>query len=130
MLNKLIKLIPVIYKDLPNTIKGRSWGLWIEIQPKHKDDLGLLAHERCHVRQFFTYPFVYGLLYKFSSKFRYKFEVEAFGYSIAYGNRTKENVRSSLASYYNIPEDVMKYFTADITYAIENAKKDLDELSS
>jgi hypothetical protein len=63
-------------------------------------------------------------------KNRYKAEVEAFGYSVAYGNRSKENVRSSLASYYDIPIDVMKYFDKDIEESIENAKKDLDELSN
>ena len=155
MINKLIKLIPIFYKDLPSTLKGRSYGLWIEIDNKYKDDKGLLAHERAHARQFlkfalaglilsiltialgyiefFALPLIligaHGLLYKYSNIYRYKAEVEAFGYSILYGNRTKESVKNSLTSFYKIDSKTMKDYEFDINEAIENAKEDIDELS-
>lgn len=155
MINTLTKLIPVLYTNLDPSIKGRSFGVVIQIDNKYKEDKGLLAHERAHARQFlkFTIPGIilsiltvalgyiefstlpliligaHGLLYKHSNLYRYNAEVEAFGYSLLYGNRTKENVKQSLMNFYNIPENIMKDYEFDITEAIENAKDDLDELS-
>ena len=155
MLNKLTKLIPIQHTTLDPSIKGRSFGVLIQIDKKYKEDKGLLAHERVHVKQFLRlwlsaiplgvvllclgYDYgilpiiaglgLHGLLYKFSSIYRYKAEVEAFGYSIAYGNRTASNVKSSLKTYYKIPDSIMKDFDIDIQNSIENAKKDLYELT-
>lgn len=154
MLNRLTKVIPIQYTTLDPSIKGRSFGVLIQIDEKYKEDKGLLAHERVHVKQFLRlwlssiliglvllylgYDFgiipiiaglgLHGLLYKFSKLYRYKAEVEAFGYSIAYGNRSVANVKSSLKTYYKIPDSIMKGFDRDIQKLIENAKKDLNEL--
>ena len=155
MFNTLTKLIPVIYSDLDSSIKGRSFGVVIQIDNKFKKDKGLLAHERAHARQFLrfaltglilsiltialgyiefsTLPLIligtHGLLYKYNNLYRYKAEVEAFGYSILYGNRSKESVKNSLTSFYRIYSKTMKDYEFDITEAIENAKEDIDELS-
>ncbi len=155
MLNKLTKLIPIQYTTLDASIKGRSFGVLIQIDKKYKDDKGLLAHERVHAKQFLRlwlsaipiglvllflgYDFgiipiiagigLHGLLYKFSKVYRYKAEVEAFGYSIAYGNRSVANVKSSLKTHYKIPDLIMKGFDSDIQKSIETAKKDLYELT-
>lgn len=128
MLNKLAKLTPVFYKDLSSSIKGRSRGLWIEIDNKYKDDLGLLAHERCHARQFLKTFMLHGVMYRFSQKYRYKAEVEAYGYSLHYGNRTIENVKYVLTNHYNIDSKTMKWFASDIKKSIANASKDFEEL--
>lgn len=154
MLNKLTKLIPIQYTTLDPFIKGRSFGVLIQIDEKYKEDKGLLAHERVHVKQFLRlwlssiliglvllflgYDFgiipiiaglgLHGLLYKFSKLYRYKAEVEAFGYSIAYGNRTASNVKSSLKTYYKIPDSILQGFDKDMQKSIEKAKKDLYEL--
>ena len=154
MINILTKLIPVIYSDLNPSLKGRSWGFFIQIGNKYKEDKGLLAHERCHVRQFWKLGMIailigatlvalgynYGILmmalipihstiYKYSSLYRYRCEMEAFGYSLAYGNRTKSNVRWTLEHDYTIPTDTMKDFDIDIEIAIDNAREDIDELA-
>lgn len=154
MLNKLTKLIPISYTTLDPSIKGRSFGVLIQIDKKYREDKGLLAHERVHVKQFLRlwlsavtlgvvllclgYDFgiipiiagigLHGLLYKLSKLYRYKAEVEAFGYSIAYGNRSVANVKSSLKTYYKISDSIMKDFDKDIQKSITNAKKDLYEL--
>lgn len=154
MLNNITKLAHIQYKSLDPSIKGRSFGVLIQIDEKYKEDKGLLVHERVHVKQFLRlwlsaihiglvllflgYDFgilpiiaglgLHGLLYKFSRLYRYKTEVEAFGYSIAYGNRTVSNVKSSLKTYYKIPDSIMKDFDSDIQKSIANAKKDLYEL--
>lgn len=155
MLNKLTKRIHIQYTTLDASIKGRSFGVLIQIDKKYKDDKGLLAHERVHVKQFLrlwlsTIPLgvvllclgydygilpiiaglgLHGLLYKFSKVYRYKAEIEAFGYSIAYGNRSVANVKSSLKTHYKIPDSLIKNFDRDIQKSIENAKKDLYELT-
>lgn len=155
MLNKLTKLIPIQYTTLDPSIKGRSFGVLIQIDEKYKEDKGLLVHERVHVKQFLRlwlsaipgglvllylgYDFgvlpiiaglgLHGLLYKFSKIYRYKTEIEAFGYSIAYGNRSVANVKSSLKTHYKIPDSIIKNFDRDIQNSIENAKKDLNELT-
>lgn len=155
MLNKLTKLIPIKYTTLDPSIKGRSYGVLIQIDKEYKEDKGLLAHERVHVKQFlrlwlsaipislvllylgYDYNIIpiiagiglHGLLYKFSKVYRYKAEVEAFGYSIAYGNRSVANVKSSLKTYYKIPDSIMKDFDKDMQKSIANAKKDLNELT-
>ena len=130
MINKLTKLFPVFYKEIstPN-VRGRSYGLWIVIEPHLIDDKGLLAHERCHVRQFITTLGTHGIMYGLSKKYKYKAEIEAFGYSIAYGSRTISDVKNSLISAYGIPEDIMECYKADIEYAICKAKEDIDELT-
>ena len=51
MTNKLTKLIPIQYTTLDASIKGRSFGVLIQIDEKYKDDKGLLEHERVHVKQ-------------------------------------------------------------------------------
>lgn len=155
MLKKLTKLIPIQYTTLDPSIKGRSFGVLIQIDKKYREDKGLLAHEKVHVKQFLrlwlsTIPLglvliclgydygmlpiiagigLHGLLYKFSKLYRYKAELEAFGYSIAYGNRSVANVKSSLKTYYKIPDSIMKDFDSDIQKSIANAKKDLNELT-
>lgn len=50
----------------------------IEIVKKYKEDIGLLAHEQTHVRQWLRLPFIHPILYKFNSRYRYKAELEAF----------------------------------------------------
>jgi hypothetical protein len=129
MINKLTKLFPVFYKEIstPN-VRGRSYGLWIVIEPHLIDDKGLLAHERCHVRQFITTLGTHGIMYMLSKKYKYKAEVEAFGYSIAYGSRTISDVKNSLISAYGITNDIMDTYEADIEFAIYKAKQDIEEL--
>lgn len=45
--------------------------------------------------------------------------------SIVYGERTKENVKHSLETYYEIPRNVMKNYEVDIELAIMKAKKSM-----
>ena len=153
MINTLIKLIPVFYTELDPSLKGVSRGIFIQLSNKYKDDKGLLAHERCHVRQFWKLailPIIIGLalffsgydygvlamvliplhslLYTISSKYRYASEIEAYGYSIASGNRSIGNVEWTISNDYDIPLDVRADFKLDIQIAIDNAREDIDEL--
>lgn len=154
MLNKLTKLVPIFYKTLPRPTRGQARGLYIVIDKQHKDNKGLIAHERVHVRQFlrFALPAIilaiglylnglyylapasmllmstHSILYRFSKKYRYKSEVEAFGYSVYYGDSRKD-IYESLIRYYNLDKKyVLDNYDKDIKEAYANASKDFEEL--
>ena len=73
----------MIYTDfMPDRFSGYTIGPIILIRPSKKDDLGLLAHEKVHVRQFWqTFPFFWMM---FSKKFKLKIEVEAYREQLKY----------------------------------------------
>lgn len=154
MLNYLVKLVPVFYVNLEDNIKGRSHNMFILIDNKYKEDKGLLAHERCHVRQFLriAIPFLligivfiyynnillgslslffmglHGIFYKFNAKYKYESELEAYGYSLAYGNRSIEEVKYVLQEYYNLDDIYLVDFEEEVIRYKEEAKKDISSL--
>ena len=69
----------VIYTDrfIPENYDAYTRFPFILIRPSSKDDKGLLAHEKRHVKQVWKYLFLQPILYKFSKKWRLKFELEA-----------------------------------------------------
>jgi len=70
--------MPVIYCNLmPERFAGYTIGPIILIRPKYRDDAGLLAHEKVHVRQWMKNPLM-GLWYLFSKDSRLAYEVEAY----------------------------------------------------
>ena len=66
--------VPVFYKEL-KTFAGKSFGLFIVIDPKHKDNMPLLAHELNHCKQFWATLGLHALAYKFIKRYRYNSEV-------------------------------------------------------
>jgi len=77
-------LILYTEKLLPKTRAGLTIGCIILIGTKHKDDKGLIEHEKTHCKQFKRNPFM-PLLYLISKKHRLAYEVEAYKISIKYG---------------------------------------------
>jgi len=128
MLNKLVKLIPIFYKDLSPNLRGRYYGLWIYIDKKYKGRNGLLAHERCHARQLLKTLGLHGILYPLSKRWKYKTEVEAFGYSIYAKERNKVEVKRTLIIAYKIPKNIMRNYEREIDYAVFKASLDFEEL--
>lgn len=126
MIRWLASKVPVFYKDLGPSIKGRSKGLWIEIDNKYKDDIGLLEHERCHVRQFFRTVGFHGVLTLISKTYKYNSEVEAFGYSLYYKNRSIADVKRTLKYDYGFSDEIMKGFDSEILLSIDKAKEYID----
>ena len=61
-----MKLYLVFYTDkfIPDGSRGCAKGPFIFIRPQCKEDEGLLAHEKEHVRQFWANPILHGLQYK------------------------------------------------------------------
>ena len=56
-----------------------SYGFWITILKKYKDDKGLFAHEMVHIKQFWTRGFlIHKYLYHFWKYYRFKCELDAY----------------------------------------------------
>ncbi|MDY7581180.1 hypothetical protein [Pseudomonas sp. CCI3.1] len=98
-------------KELPNGFGGTAQGPLIKILPKYKDDIGLLEHEKVHVRQWYAWlalglligtlltllvspslwplfglaPLLHQLLYKFTRPYRRWCEVQAYRKQIETG---------------------------------------------
>ena len=75
----------VFYTDrLPEGFAGKVNSCFIRIRPKYKDNIGLLEHEKKHVEQFWRHPFLHGLLYTFSKRYRCECEIEAYRTQLFY----------------------------------------------
>lgn len=70
--------VPVYYVEDLGKFAGRSYGFFISIVEKYKDDRGLLEHELQHCRQFYRTFTLHGFLYRFISKYRYAMEIECY----------------------------------------------------
>jgi hypothetical protein len=69
----------IFYTDLmPARFSGYTIGPFILIRPRCKGDVGLLAHEKVHVSQFWRSLGILPLLSLFIPSLKLKFEVEAY----------------------------------------------------
>ena len=71
----------VFFSDLfmPKRFAGYTVGPLIFIRPSHRDDVGLLAHERVHVRQWLrSLGLLHSLRYLLSDSYKLACEVEAY----------------------------------------------------
>lgn len=63
---------------------GCTRGPIVFIRPKYMCDMGLLAHEQTHVKQWIRTLGMHSFLYLFSKSYRLKAEVEAYKVQLAY----------------------------------------------
>jgi len=79
---KWIGIIPVFYVNKIGkyySTHGASYGFFIKIRKDYKNDIGLLAHEYEHVKQFWWRGFlIHKYLYKFWKYYRFKCELRAY----------------------------------------------------
>ena len=76
----------VIYSNfpIPKGFAGITLGPFIFIRPSHKDDRGLLEHEKVHVKQFWEmFPFFW-FFYLFNPVARLNIELEAYKEQLKY----------------------------------------------
>jgi hypothetical protein len=75
----------VIYTDrlIPARFAGYTVGPIILIRPANRGDVGLLEHEKTHVRQFWRNP-LFGLVYLLSKRARLRYEAEAYRVQLKY----------------------------------------------
>lgn len=76
---KILKspLAIVFYTERFTNMAGMTVGPLVFIRPEYRDDIGLLEHEKVHVRQFYRYGPL-ALMYFVSKKWRLRMEVEAY----------------------------------------------------
>lgn len=76
----------VFYTDrfVKTGFAGTTYGPFIFIRPKYKSDVGLLAHEQTHVRQFWRMFPILGIRYRLSKKWRFAIEAEAYAVQSRY----------------------------------------------
>lgn len=87
---------------IPSRFLGVTFGPFIFIRPKGKDDNGILQHELTHVKQFWRNP-LFGLWYQFSKKDRLKYEAEAYKVQLKCYPDDRTNVFAQLlVSNYNL----------------------------
>lgn len=95
----------VIYTNrfIPAIYAGRTIGPIILIRPSHKDDKGLLEHEKVHVRQFWRTLGLFGIPYFLSKKYRLKYELEAYKEQLKYYTTDKKQLFAQhLANKYDL----------------------------
>jgi len=63
---------------IPKKFSGYTILCFALVRPEFKYDVGLVEHEKTHVKQFWKLPFIHGILYRFSKKYRLSCEVEAY----------------------------------------------------
>lgn len=125
-------------EELPSGFGGTAQGPLIKLLPKYQSDVGLIEHEKAHVRQWYFWfalglllsallallvspslwplcglaPFLHSLLYKFVRPYRRWCEVEAYRKQIAIGGyASNEFAVNALTEKYNLKlsvDDVME----------------------
>lgn len=76
---------------------------FILIRPEHKDSVGLLEHEKTHVKQFWRgWGIGYGVRYRWSKKARLAYEVEAYRTQLQHQPHAAVAFARYLATNYNL----------------------------
>jgi hypothetical protein len=93
----------IFYTNLfiPKRFAATTYGPIIFIRPEKKDDMGLLAHEKVHVKQFWHNP-LFGLWYFFSKKSRFEYELAAYKVQAAFNPERRERFAELLSTCYGL----------------------------
>jgi hypothetical protein len=81
---------------------GTTYGPFIFIKPEYKDDIGLLAHEREHVAQWFCTFGLHSLFYRLSERYRLWSEVRAYRVQLKHSPGREELFASFIAERYKL----------------------------
>lgn len=81
-------------------VGGYAWLWFIRIRPKYRNDVGILEHEKTHVRQFFRTCGLHGQLLRFRW-YRLRAEVEAYREQLKHRNNVLQ-LATRLAVYYDL----------------------------
>lgn len=95
---------------VPSNSAGCTRGPVIFIRPEYKDDIGLLEHEKVHVKQWYRTLGLHSLLYLFSKDYKLKSEVEAYKKQLEYSPESIDLFAEYLSEDYglNISVDKVK----------------------
>lgn len=96
----------IIYTNyfIPPQHHACTRGPIIFIRPEYKDDAGLLAHEKVHVRQWWRTLGLHSFLYLFSKEYKLRAEVEAYKAQAEYvqGHDPMPTYAHFIATKYNL----------------------------
>ncbi len=98
----IYKIIPVPFIQWPvKNYYAKSYGFFVLTNPNPPE--AIIQHELTHCRQFWCYGWIgYSLLYRFSKKFRLKFEVEAYRKQLEIAPLAIEPIAAFLANRYGL----------------------------
>lgn len=96
-------LYKIFYTDkfIQSKFSAQTFGPFIFIRPAKKNDVGLLEHEKVHVKQFWKNP-LFGLAYLFSKKMRAKYEADAYRKQLTYSPDRIDVFAHHLSTKYNL----------------------------
>jgi hypothetical protein len=86
---------------VPARFSAVTYGPFIFIRPTKRDNVGLLEHEKVHVKQFWKNPFM-GVWYYFSKEARLKYEAAAYREQLKYSPGNEEVFAQLLVDKYNL----------------------------
>jgi len=94
----------VFYTDrfIPKQFAAYTRGPFIFIRPNYKSDVGLLEHEKVHVKQFWGTLGLHGLIYKMSKSYRLKCELEAYSVQLTYSPYSADIFAEFIAEKYDL----------------------------
>ena len=88
MVKWVFKVLPafVFYTDrfVPKRFGGVTYGIFVFIRKKYRNDRGLLEHELVHVKQFYRTLGLHALLYSLWKRYRLRSEVSAYRVQLSY----------------------------------------------
>lgn len=92
---------------VPKKADALTLGCFIFIRSKYVNDIGLIEHEKVHVKQFWKNPIWYHISYLLLKKYRFMYEVEAYRKELLYYPQSLHLFANKLATDYklNITED-------------------------
>lgn len=91
---------------IPKDYAACTRGPCIFIRPEYRGDIGLLEHEKVHVRQWVRTLGVHSILYLMSKKYRLRAEVEAYRKQLVYSPGREELFAGFIAYRYGLDVDV------------------------
>ena len=82
-----LALVFYTLRFIPEKYAGVTLAFLVLIRPSYREDAGLLAHEKTHVRQFWRTFGINMLRYYFSADYRLQAELEAYRMQLTYAPR-------------------------------------------
>lgn len=89
-------------QGIPERFAGWTVTFFIKIRPLYQADVGLLEHEKLHVRQFWRTLGLYCALYPLWKKYRLGCEVEAYREQLRYNPLSIGHFATRLATCYGL----------------------------
>jgi hypothetical protein len=81
---------------------GQAKAWFIKIRPGYKDDVGLLEHEKTHVKQFWCWGIFHILLYSYCAAYRQNCEVAAYRIQLKFSPDQLDWFAQRLSEMYNL----------------------------